>query len=198
MNQKTAVILFGIVFSVVFGMGFFYFSSASQEPIIVEFNKDWPVGSDIEVGMSGGKIIPLLVFEHKGDNYSTTGSGGLPADLKNAVPLEEMIKSAKDDLSAKTFQKFFIGGNDGNNYVCVMYVLLKDKDVYYTTEQIYSKEFCILSLEEQEGKTAIHHYSDTGVFCVVWGVLSLIISLGISCLLLLLISRKKEVRGSGN
>jgi len=174
-NDRTEVIVFVVALFAVFGVGVFCFYPVSQELVVVELDKNWSVGSfDIELGIHDGKTIPLLKLEYEGDNYSTNfSSSELPVDPKSAS-LKAMIESAEKDDSAKTFQKFFLAKADK---VYVLYVLVKNKDVYYTVERVYCDSSWLhqLSLSDQGEKMTIYRSSiDTGTFCFLWGVASVI------------------------
>ena len=193
MNDKTEIVVFVAAFFAVFGIGFFYLYPVSQEPVVVELDRNWPVGSfDVELGSHNGKTIPLLKLEHEGVNYSTGfSSSELPVDSKDAS-LRAMIEFAEKDNSAKTFQKFFLAQGDK---VYVLYVLVKNKDVYYTMEEVHSDSSWLhqLNLGDQEEKVTIYHNPlNIGTFCFFWGIASFIAGLVILLLVECSIKRRKS------
>jgi hypothetical protein len=164
----AAVIMAVIVFIGTFIAGYYYEWPHFKEPVVMGFDEEWKIGSDIEVGVVKGscRTIPILDFEYNGINYTTYGNTGLPANLV-FLDKKSALTSAN---SERTFQKFY--ANSDNDTIYALYAVMEGNNVYYTTEKLYSKVYYEFTLEQKENKVIISHHPNILSFIINWFLLS--------------------------
>lgn len=170
-------------------VGHYYDWPHSKEPITMGFDEEWRMGSsELEVGTVGGscRIIPLLDFEYNGVNYTTYGDAGLPA---NPVFLDKKDVLISAD-GGRNFQKFYTK-KDGDT-IYTLYAVVKDNNVYYVTEELYSEDHYRFTLEQKGDKATISYHPDVLSFAFNWLALGFIVGI-IAFLLILFYINRNEI-----
>jgi len=178
-ENKILLLVMVVVFIGTFVAGSVHYWPHPKEPVIVELDGQWPVGSyDFEVVNK----IPLLNFSYEGVNYTTYngGNGWFAKPIK--VSPEKMKENVDGETNGTTFQKFLLGGgfvSDNPDTLSVMRVVVIGNNVRYSLEEVYSAS-CYryeLSFEREGNQVIVSHRPTVYSFLIGWACVSLVVGI---------------------
>ena len=173
MNKKRTLgtlglfVLLSIITMVI--IGYCAYPYEKSEPMVFSFEENWPIGS-YEIGYDQG--TPLLNFSYNGFNYTTNPERNDFLVEPKKASLEKIIDTARDK-EVENYQNFFKKGD----MVYSLYVVIVDKEVYYSAQKIYEEyAFYNLDIESNQDTIKVFQYPDMTFFLIVLIVVSLFLS----------------------
>ena len=150
-------------------IGYYAYPHEKSEPMTFSFEENWPIGSyEVEYGHG----IPLLDFSYNGFDYTTNPKGNDFLVEPKKASLEKIIDTVKNK-EVDNYQNFFKKGNK----VYSLYVVIVNKEVYYSVQEIYEEyAFYNLDIESDQDTVKVFHHPDMILFLLVLIVISLILS----------------------
>ena len=170
MNKKKTLGLFfllSIITMVI--IGYYAYPHEKSEPMTFSFEENWPIGSyEVEYGHG----IPLLDFSYNGFDYTTNPEGNDFLVEPKKASLEKIIDTVRNK-EVDNYQNFFKKGNK----VYSLYVVIVNKEVYYSVQEIYEEyAFYNLDIESDQDTVKVFQHPDMILFLLVLIVISLILS----------------------
>ena len=150
-------------------IGYYAYPHEKSEPMTFSFEENWPIGSyEVEYGHG----IPLLDFSYNGFDYTTNPKGNDFLVEPKKASLEKIIDTVRNK-EVDNYQNFFKKGNK----VYSLYVVIVNKEVYYSVQEIYEEyAFYNLDIESDQDTVKVFQHPDMILFLLVLIVISLILS----------------------